>query len=385
VPVARRPTRPLRRQRRPALAQVPVAHAAPRHVFLAPSCWSSPSSPRPSSPSRWRRRRWCWADRAVAELPGRLRRHGLAGADDGGRHRRLRGRGARHQQQPRDQPGLAVVGGGAVACSSRWLCSTLIGWLSVRTEGIYTIMITLAIGVAFYYLVLQNYSVFNGFQGLREAEAAERSSASTGATRCRSTSCRCSARWRLLPGALHRARARSASRCRASATTRGAWRRWASTWSRTGSPPMRSRADRRRRRRAAGLVQRLMTPGSVGTGWLINILVIAVLGGVQAPDRRLPRRDRLRAAADLRDRPDRPRTLQPRDRRRVPRHRAVFPRRPARTVGEASLPLRPEPGLDFNHKGDNRERERSDSGSVRCWVRRGCRRDGQCLGAGARR
>ena len=38
------------------------------------------------------------------------------------------------------------------------LCSTLIGWLSVRTEGIYTIMITLAIGVAFYYLVLQNYS-----------------------------------------------------------------------------------------------------------------------------------------------------------------------------------------------------------------------------------
>jgi len=48
------------------------------------------------------------------------------------------------------------------------LAATLIGWLSVRTEGIYTIMITLAIGVAFYYLVLQNYSIFNGFQGLRE-------------------------------------------------------------------------------------------------------------------------------------------------------------------------------------------------------------------------
>ena len=27
----------------------------------------------------------------------------------------------------------------------------------------------------------------------------------------------------------------------------------------------------------------LMTPGSVGTGWLINILVIAVLGGVKHP------------------------------------------------------------------------------------------------------
>lgn len=47
-------------------------------------------------------------------------------------------------------------------------CATLIGWLSVRTEGIYTIMITLAIGVAFYYLVLQNYSVFNGFQGFQK-------------------------------------------------------------------------------------------------------------------------------------------------------------------------------------------------------------------------
>jgi branched-chain amino acid transport system permease protein len=45
------------------------------------------------------------------------------------------------------------------------LAATFIGWLSVRTEGIYTIMITLAIGVAFYYLALQNYAVFNGFQG----------------------------------------------------------------------------------------------------------------------------------------------------------------------------------------------------------------------------
>ncbi len=46
--------------------------------------------------------------------------------------------------------------------------ATLIGWLSVRTEGIYTIMITLAIGMAFYFLALQNYSVFNGFQGFQK-------------------------------------------------------------------------------------------------------------------------------------------------------------------------------------------------------------------------
>jgi branched-chain amino acid transport system permease protein len=46
--------------------------------------------------------------------------------------------------------------------------ATLIGWLSVRTEGIYTIMITLAIGIAFFYLAQQNYAVFNGFQGFQQ-------------------------------------------------------------------------------------------------------------------------------------------------------------------------------------------------------------------------
>lgn len=40
-----------------------------------------------------------------------------------------------------------------------------IGALSIRTEGIRTIMITLAIGVAFFYLTQQNYTLFNGFQG----------------------------------------------------------------------------------------------------------------------------------------------------------------------------------------------------------------------------
>jgi branched-chain amino acid transport system permease protein len=51
------------------------------------------------------------------------------------------------------------------------LVAVLIGWLSIRTEGIYTIMITLAIGVAFYYLTLQNYTLFNGFQGFNGVEA----------------------------------------------------------------------------------------------------------------------------------------------------------------------------------------------------------------------
>ncbi|HKX44719.1 MAG TPA: branched-chain amino acid ABC transporter permease [Burkholderiaceae bacterium] len=49
--------------------------------------------------------------------------------------------------------------------------ATAVGWLSVRTEGIYTIMITLAIGVAFFYLAQQNYLLFNGFQGFNKVTA----------------------------------------------------------------------------------------------------------------------------------------------------------------------------------------------------------------------
>ncbi len=43
--------------------------------------------------------------------------------------------------------------------------ATLTGWLAVRTEGIYTIMITLAIAAAFFYFTRQNYVIFNGFSG----------------------------------------------------------------------------------------------------------------------------------------------------------------------------------------------------------------------------
>lgn len=62
---------------------------------------------------------------------------------------------------------LALV----VAISLGTLVAASIGWLSVRTEGIYTIMITLAVGVAFFYLAQQNYTVFNGFQGFSRIAA----------------------------------------------------------------------------------------------------------------------------------------------------------------------------------------------------------------------
>jgi branched-chain amino acid transport system permease protein len=42
---------------------------------------------------------------------------------------------------------------------------TIVGALAVRTEGIYTIMITLAIAAAFFYFTRQNYAIFNGYSG----------------------------------------------------------------------------------------------------------------------------------------------------------------------------------------------------------------------------
>ena len=60
-----------------------------------------------------------------------------------------------------------------VALVAATVFAAVVGWLSVRTEGIYTIMITLAIGVAFFYLAQQNYTVFNGFGGFSKIAAPE--------------------------------------------------------------------------------------------------------------------------------------------------------------------------------------------------------------------
>ncbi len=47
---------------------------------------------------------------------------------------------------------------------------TISGALAVRTEGIYTIMITLAIASAFFYFTRQNYVLFNGFSGFNSVD-----------------------------------------------------------------------------------------------------------------------------------------------------------------------------------------------------------------------
>lgn len=61
---------------------------------------------------------------------------------------------------------LAVI----VSVFAAAIFSAFIGAISVRTEGIYTIMITLAIAVAFFYFVRQNYTLFNGFTGFAGVE-----------------------------------------------------------------------------------------------------------------------------------------------------------------------------------------------------------------------
>lgn len=163
------------------------------------------------------------------------------------------------------------------------LCATLIGWLSVRTEGIYTIMITLAIGVAFYYLALQNYTVFNGFQGYQKVYPPTVLGIN----------------WRdPLPFYFL---------CLVLCLAGYFWIKWL-----VRTPfgvALQGVRDNPRRMEALGFnvtahrvaaysvagvlaavggillvwYNGLITPNSVNTGWLINILIIAVLGGMKHP------------------------------------------------------------------------------------------------------
>ena len=163
------------------------------------------------------------------------------------------------------------------------VCATLIGWLSVRTEGIYTIMITLAIGVAFYYLVLQNYTIFNGFQGLRELKPP--------------TVFGIGWRepvpfyflvlfWALAAYVLVRYVVRTPFGI-ALQGIRDNPRRMEALGFHVVAHRVAAYALAGLIAAVAGIgvawYNALMTPGSVGTSWLINILVIAVLGGMKHP------------------------------------------------------------------------------------------------------
>lgn len=53
------------------------------------------------------------------------------------------------------------------------LSGAIVGLIARRSRGIYAIMITLAIGVAFFYFTRQNYSLFNGWTGFSGVRAPE--------------------------------------------------------------------------------------------------------------------------------------------------------------------------------------------------------------------
>jgi branched-chain amino acid transport system permease protein len=163
------------------------------------------------------------------------------------------------------------------------VCATFIGWLSVRTDGIYTIMITLAIGVAFYYLVLQNYSVFNGFQGLRELKPPTVFGLNWREPTPFYFLCLF---WALAAYLLvkHVVRAPFGIALQG---IRDNPRRMAALGFDVVAHRVAAYALSGLIAAVGGILlawyNALMTPGSVGTGWLINILVIAVLGGMKHP------------------------------------------------------------------------------------------------------
>ena len=163
------------------------------------------------------------------------------------------------------------------------VCATLIGWLSVRTEGIYTIMITLAIGVAFYFLVLQNYSVFNGFQGLRELKPPTVFGVAWRSPTAFYYLCLF---WSLAGYFLVRYVVRAPFGI-ALQGIRDNPRRMAALGFHVVAHRVAAYALAGVLAAVGGILfawyNALVTPGSVGTGWLINILVIAVLGGVKHP------------------------------------------------------------------------------------------------------
>ncbi len=175
--------------------------------------------------------------------------------------------------------GLAVV----LALVIATICATLIGWFSVRTEGIYTIMITLAIGVAFYYLAQQNYSLFNGFQGFQSVMTP----AVAGVELRAPIPFYYLALFWSLAGYFFVSYLLRAPFGVALQGIRDNPRRMSALGFNVTAHRVAAYA-------VAGVIAAiggvlmvwyngLVSPGSVGTSWLINILIIAVLGGMRHP------------------------------------------------------------------------------------------------------
>jgi branched-chain amino acid transport system permease protein len=163
------------------------------------------------------------------------------------------------------------------------LASVVIGALSIRTEGIRTIMITLAIGVAFFYLTQQNYTVFNGFQGFAGIEASHLFFLDLGQPTAFYYVC-------LLVSALAVFGVIYINRSPFGVGLQGV----RDNARRMASLGFNVTAHRLMAHAIAGLIAGVggvlfvyynhrISPGSIGAAALINVLVIAVLGGMRHP------------------------------------------------------------------------------------------------------
>ena len=280
----RRPPTPVGRRQSGRPGRAPSACAM---SSCWPRCWSIPGSPRRSSPIRSAARRWSLGLIALSlTFLGRLRRHGLAGADDGGRHRRLHGRDLR---VPAARRRSAWAGRGG------WPCC----WRS-RSRHARRHVHRLALGAHRGHLHDHDHAGdrrglllpgpaelldLQRLPGLPAGRAAGRARRRLARRRCRSTTSRCSGRSPATSSSSTCCARRSAWRCRAS---RDNARRMSALGFNLAAHRVAAYAvagaHRRDRRRAAGLVQR---PDLAGlgrhVGRLINILIIAVLGGMRHP------------------------------------------------------------------------------------------------------
>lgn len=163
------------------------------------------------------------------------------------------------------------------------LAAVVIGALSIRTEGIRTIMITLAIGVAFFYLTQQNYTIFNGFQGFSGIETTHLFSLDLGQPTAFYYVC-------LLVSALAVFGVIYINRSPFGVGLQGV----RDNARRMASLGFNVTAHRLLAHAIAGLIAGVggvlfvyynhrISPGSIGAAALINVLVIAVLGGMRHP------------------------------------------------------------------------------------------------------
>ena len=176
--------------------------------------------------------------------------------------------------------------------------------------------------------------------GLPARAAARRCSASTGATRCRSTTC---ALFWALAGYVARPLPRRAPFGLALQGIRDNPRRMGALGFNVTAHRIAAYAVAGADRRVGGVLlvwyNGLISPGSIGSTGLINMLIIAVLGGMRHPVGPFIGAVVFVLLQNFADRPGRPRALQPGDRRRLPGDRAVLARRAARAGGRA-LPAR---------------------------------------------